>query len=423
MRAHGSPRVLGLPVRPIKGHQIECNAPLSASSVRVDRSVAPTLESFDVNSVNAHEAARREQLRAFQADLLERLSRLEQAKREEERARLAQLAAAQDVEKGRARQLAAHASADLAKALKVAPNRTGGRQSAGKVSREQETGGAAAQPSTKLLGQAQQMLAAVLAARAGLRSRTAAARAEADASADAEHAGVEQSDGDEGAAGAKDTSNDGQDHFILPVSASEPVLGSSASPAAGARASKHGMHINSGGSRADKAAEGARARARERLSTLASLTSPSACSGAGAAAGGPALSKVASGVAGGAPPVWSMQAASGGSEGRSREALLVFEAVRREGLNAERAYVQQLEQERRAKEARQRQAEQRKKELAAAREEEIQRAQVCAPHCARGPQLAAVDPCCRAHPLRDACAHSRCACCPAAPRSPARAAA
>ncbi|KAJ1626869.1 hypothetical protein T492DRAFT_195653, partial [Pavlovales sp. CCMP2436] len=164
---------LALPLRPVKGQQIEGNRPLSASSVRIDRSVAPAPEHFDVHGVCAQEATRREQLRDFQSELLGRMKRLEHSNREEQRERAAQLASVQDVERRRARQLAANASADLVKALHMDGYASPARSALAQLAAGAHE--APSRPASKLHAQAQQILVAVRAARAGLRSRAAAA--------------------------------------------------------------------------------------------------------------------------------------------------------------------------------------------------------------------------------------------------------
>lgn len=331
MATFASPRGLALPLRPEKGQQVECNAPLSASTVRVDKSVSPAFEGLDAHAAGAREAARREQLRAFQAGLLGRLERLEKAKREEARARAAQLVLAQDVERGRARQLAAHASADLVRALRVAP----GARPPGRPAREGRAPEAEAWPEGKLYAQARQTLGAVLDARAGLRARTAAARAEVGVRADeGEGEGSEAEEDEEG------------------EEAAEARFGSVAEGAAGGGA----------------APESARARARERLGAVASLACPSACSLGG---GAPLASASLAGTT--APEASALRAAARASQrhaggGRSAEALLLFDSARRESLSAERAYVQLVQAQRTAQQQAARAA-----EKAARRREEAAR--------------------------------------------------
>ncbi|KAG8460305.1 hypothetical protein KFE25_011796 [Diacronema lutheri] len=365
---------LGLPLRPARGQQVECNAPLTASAVRVDKSVAPAFEHFDVHAVSAHEAARREQLRAFQAELLARISRLEQAKREEQRARAARLATVHDTEKGRARALAAHASAELAKALRLTPARARAARARDAPSEAgaEAAMAEAARPPTKLRAQAQQVLSAVLAARASLRASTLAARAAAaadvrsrgdDDGADSHGDDADGATANEGAAAAARESSDCSDgHFCLPVDSTTA-------------ASQRGS---------------SRARARERLGALAAFDSP------------PAQPPTAAGR--GAQPSPRGGGAVGGAGGRSREALRVFDSVRKEQLSAEREYVRQLS----AETARRAAARERSAALKRARAEQVEaeaKAAAAREHVATAAEMACAQS--RADKVQKAAARAR----------------
>jgi hypothetical protein len=315
---------------------VECNAPLSAAQVRVDKNVAPAPDGFGAHDGGAHEAARREQLRAFQADLLERIKQQEATKRVEQRAAAARLAAMQELECKRARALAATTSIQLAKALRVAPSPKAAKTAAAphepalpadKAAAEEAT--RPARPASKLQVQVLQMLGAVRTARAGLRARTVGhQRADGDSDDDGSDGSGARDDG----AALRAAQSAGSESETEPEEALTFAL-----PVATPRSSSPGV---------TKQTESARARARERLPDSQrpsefQFQSPSGVPAADARGRRPstapyerasALSTRASLSL--AVPQW----------GRSPEALAVFESVRREQRTAERAYSRSLAQ-------------------------------------------------------------------------------